>query len=165
MASPWRCGSTGSRAAVAVETDELFVAAIPQAIEALHGQEVQINWRITNKTDTVQRFLVDARGADGLEIDHREMFVVQPGAAVEHVAAVKVTEQTPWAKDDGDAPAVRSVITFGHDDVELFSGIRAHKPVEISTAVAELSVVPQQPQTILLRCRTASARPSRALCG
>jgi GNAT superfamily N-acetyltransferase len=148
-----------AQAVVAVETDGLFVAAIPQAIEALHGEEVQINWRITNKTDTVQRFSVDARGADGLEIDHREMFVVQAGATVEHVAAVKVTAEAPFAKEYDIAPAVRSVITFGHDDVELFSGIRARRPVEISTDVAELSVAPQQPQTILLQVQNRQRAP------
>lgn len=140
-----------AQAPVAVETDELFVAAIPRAIEALQGDEVAINWRITNKTDTVQRFLVDARGADGLEIDHREMFVVQAGATVEHVATVKVTGEAPYAKDNGDAPAVRSVITFGHDDVELYSGIRARKPVEFSTDVPELSLALQRPTTVTLQ--------------
>jgi len=146
-----------AQAPVAVDTDDLFVAAIPRGIEALHGDEVTINWRITNKTDTMQRFLVDARGADGLEIDHREMFVVQAGATVEHVATVKVTDQAPFAKDNGDAPAVRSVITFGHDDVELFSGIRARKPIEISTDTPELSVGPGQPRTIGLQLQNRRA--------
>ncbi|MEN6478778.1 MAG: GNAT family N-acetyltransferase, partial [Anaerolineales bacterium] len=151
-----------AQAPVAVETDELFVAAIPQRIEALHGDQVQINWRITNKTDTVQRFLVDARGANGLEIDHREMFVVQPGATVEHVAMVNVTESTPYGDENGDAPAVRSVITFGHDDVELFSGIRARKPFEISTDSAELSIAPRRSQSIQLQLQNRRDVPIEA---
>jgi len=151
-----------AQAPVAVETDELFVAAIPRSIEALHGDQVMINWRITNKTDTAQRFLVDARGADGLEIDHREMFVVQPGATVEHVAPVKVTDSTPYSKDDSSAPSVRSVITFGHDDVELFSGIRARKPIEWSTDPAAISVQPRRLQTLNLQLQNRRPEP---VCG
>ena len=134
----------------AIETDEVLVAAIAQELEPLQGSTTTIRWRIHNKRAHPLHAHIHALGADGLEIDHREGFVVPPGLSVEHVAQVKVTDKAPKAKLDGSAPAVRSIVTLDHDEVELFAGMRARAPLSLSTEPEQMTLAPNRPTTVSL---------------
>ena len=146
-------------APIGIETDELFVSAVAQDIEPLQGSETAIRWTITNKSDVRKQFLIDARGADGLDIDHREAFAVQPGASVEHVARVKVGESAKNSLDDGTAPVVRSVITYGHHEIELFTGMRARTPLNLGTSPGQIVARPGRPAIINLELHSELDEP------
>lgn len=132
----------------AIETNDVQVAAIVQELEPLQGSTVAIRWRIHNKRTAPLRVHIHALGADGIEIDHREGFVVHPGLTVEHVAQVKVTDKAPFAKPDGSAPAVRSIVTLDHDEVQLFSGMRARQPLSLGTEPEQITLVPGRSMTL-----------------
>lgn len=126
----------------AVENGDVLVAAIPSEIEPLQGTSVRMNWRIQNKGSEAIHVHLHAMGADGLKIDHRDAFTVPGGLTVEHVASVQVTDEAPRAKPDGTAPAVRSLIMLDHNEVELFSGLRARAPLSVDTHPGTLSLAP-----------------------
>ncbi len=156
----WRAGDESltiwvdreAGAPTAVETDDLLVAAIASELEPLNGTETALHWRIANKREEPLRVHIRALGADGLEIDHHEMFVVPPKGTVEHVANVKVTEDAPRAKPHtGEAPAVRSIITLDHMDVELYTGMRPRKPLSLDTDPSPISLTPGVPGEVALQ--------------
>ncbi|MFO7696395.1 MAG: GNAT family N-acetyltransferase [Anaerolineae bacterium] len=153
-----------AQAPCAIETDDVFVAAIPRDIEPLQGTAVQINWRILNKRAEPLHAHIHALGADGLTIDHREAFVVPPGLSVDHVAEVQVTAEAPHAKLDGSAPAVRSIITLDHDEVELFSGLRARKPLSVDTDPGTLSLRPGVATSVVLQVHSQLPEAAGATC-
>lgn len=139
-------------APMAVETDEVLVAAIASALEPLNGTETALHWRIANKREEALQVHIRALGADGLEIDHHEKFVVPPKGIVEHVANVKVTEEASRAKPyTGDAPAVRSIVTLDHIDVELYTGMRPRKPLSLDTDPSPISLIPGVPAEVALQ--------------
>jgi len=153
-----------ANAPCAVETDQVLVAAIPEDIEPLQGTSVRMNWRVTNKTDHAIHVYVNATGADGLSVDHREAFTVPGGLSVDHAATVQVTDKAPHAKPDGIAPSVRSVITLDHNEVELFSGLRARKPLSIDTDPENVSLSPGVPTAITLQVHSELPEGVRATC-
>ncbi|MHB1318889.1 MAG: GNAT family N-acetyltransferase [Anaerolineae bacterium] len=153
-----------AQAPCAIETDDVFVAAIPRDIEPLQGTAVQINWRILNKRAEPMHVYIHALGADGLVIDHREAFVVPPGLSVDHVAEVKITAEAPHAKLDQSAPAVRSIITLDHDEVELFSGLRARKPLSVDTDPGTLSIRPGITTPVVLQIHSELGEATGATC-
>ncbi len=136
-----------ARAPVAVETDALQVAAIASDIEPLAGSAAPIKWRVINKSAEPIQVYLHALGDEGLSIDHRDAFVVPAGQTVERVGEVKVAATASREKDDGTAPAVRSIIRLNNDEVELFSGLRVKKPLSVDTS----------PDAICLRPGAASA--------
>jgi GNAT superfamily N-acetyltransferase len=129
-------------APTAIETDEVLVAAIASELEPLNGSQTALHWRIANKRDEPLQVHVRALGGDGLEIDHHEAFVVPPRGTVEHVASVKVGESAPRSKPYGVAPAVRSIVTLDHLDVELSTGLRPRKPLSLETDPGQISLTP-----------------------
>lgn len=140
-----------ARQMVAVETDGLLVAAIPADIEPLAGSSVDVTWRVRNKGPETLQIFLHALGDKGLEIDHRDAFAVPPGESVERSAPVKVAPDAPGKKEDGTAPAVRSVLRIGEDDVEIFCGMRARKPLSLDTSPGEVSLRPGREETIRLQ--------------
>ena len=168
----WRAGEESltiwidreAGAPTAVETDDVLVAAIASELEPLNGTETALHWRIANKGVEPLRVHIRALGADGLEIDHHEMFVVPPQSTVEHVANVRVTEEAPHAKPHGEAPAVRSLVTLDHLDVELYTGMRPRKPLALDTDPATISLIPGVATEIALQlCNETEAEVSGAL--
>lgn len=139
-----------ARAPVAVETDRLAVAAIVESIEPLAGSQVKITWRLANKAAEPLPVYLYAAGDKGLAIEYRDAFVLEPGQAVERTATVKVDAEAPAKKDDGTAPAVRTTLRLGADDLELFSGMRPRPPVRFSVAPGEVAVRPGQPEAVRL---------------
>lgn len=140
-------------AITAVETDEVFVAAIASELEPLNGGETALHWRISNKRDEPIHVHVRALGADGLEIDHHEAFLAPPHSTVEHVATVKVGESAPRSKPYGVAPAVRSIVTLDHLDVDLATGLRPRKPLSLETDPGQISLMPGAPGEVGLQLR------------
>lgn len=145
-------------AITAVETDEVLVAAIASELEPLNGTETALHWRIGNKRDEPLQVHVRALGADGLEIDHHEAFVVPPHGSVEHVATVKVGESAPRSKPHGVAPAVRSIVTLDHLDVELATGMRPRKPLSLEADPAPISLTPGAPAEVGLQLHNETNR-------
>ncbi len=140
-----------ARAPVAVDTDTVMVAVIADEIEPLAGSKVTLHWRVTNKgTETIQIHL-HALGDKGLSIDHRDAWSVPAGTTVERTAQVEVAEDAPRSKEDGSAPAVRSLLRVDDREVELFVGLRARKAISLDTAPAAITVTPGVPQCVNLQ--------------
>ncbi|MHB1294997.1 MAG: GNAT family N-acetyltransferase, partial [Anaerolineae bacterium] len=140
-----------ARAPVAVETDTVQVAAIVEDIEPLAGSKVIIRWRVANKSGEELPVFLHALGDQGLAVDHRDAFTVAPGETLERAAEVAVAEDAPSRKERGAAPAVRSILRLGDDEVELFCGLRARKPLSLDTAPATVSVAPGRPSPVNLQ--------------
>lgn len=149
-----------ARAPVAVETDEVQVAAIAADIEPLTGDEVALRWRVVNKGAEPLRVHVHAVGDKGLAIDHRVTFDVAPGETAERSAPVKVAGDAPSRKEDGTAPAVRSLIQLNDREVELFSGLRAKKAFSLDTAPGSLTVAPGVPAAVALQLHNERPQPA-----
>jgi GNAT superfamily N-acetyltransferase len=140
-----------TRAPVGVETDELLVAAIPAETEPLAGSMVDLRYRVVNKRGEPLRVYLHALGGKGLGIDHRAAFEVAPGATYQHVVEVQVADDAPWSVEYGDAPAVRSILRLNDQEVELFPGIRARKPLSLDTAPGKITLAPGIAGTISLQ--------------
>ncbi len=128
-----------ARQPVAVETDRLQIAAIVSDIEPLTVSQVAIKWRLINKGTEPVRVYLHATGDKGLTIDHRDAFEAAPGQTVVRVAQVRIADDAPSKKDDGTAPAVRSVLRIDEDDLELYSGMRPRKPLALDTAPEKIT--------------------------
>ena len=152
-----------ARAPVAIETDAVQVAAIAEEIEPLTGSETRLRWRVINKGDAPIRVHVHAVGDKGLTIDHREGFSVEAGETEERVAEVKVAHDASRSKDDGTAPAVRSIVRIDDDEVELYSGMRVRRAVGLDTAPAEVTLCPGVASTIQLQLHNELERPIDSL--
>lgn len=131
-----------ARAPVAIATDEVQVAAIADEIEPLTGSKVSLRWRVSNKGAQPLRVYVHATGDKGLEIDHRVSFTVPAGETVERSALVTVADAAPSRKDDGTAPAVRSLLQLDEREVELFSGLRPKPAFRLDTAPGSVAIAP-----------------------
>ncbi len=131
-----------ARAPVAIETDAVQVAAIAADCKPLAGEPVTLRWRVINKGAQPLPVYLHALGDKGLSIDHSEAFVVPAGETVERSAPVQVEPDASSEKNDGTAPAVRSLFGVGDAEVELFSGLRVRKPLRIDTAPSQLSLTP-----------------------
>ncbi|MBC7238179.1 MAG: hypothetical protein H5T69_20230, partial [Chloroflexi bacterium] len=152
-----------ARAPMAVETDALQVAAIAENIEPLAGAETKIRWRVVNKATEPLPVYLHALGDKGLEIDHRDAFVVPGGETVERSAVVKIADDANGRKEDGTAPAVRSILRLGDKEVELFSGLRVQKPLSLDTDPAELSLAPKRRTALRLQLHSKMDRPAAAI--
>lgn len=170
----WRAGDESltiwidreAGAPTAVETDDVLVAAIASELEPLNGTETALHWRIANKREEPLRVHLYALGADGLEIDHHEAFVVPPMGTVEHVANVKVTEDAPRAKPHTDeAPAVRSLIMLDHVEVELYTGMRPRKPLTLDTDPSPVSLTPGIPGEVALQLHNETGSEVTGMLG
>lgn len=148
------------RAPVAIETNDLLVAAIPEDIEPLAGAKVAVRWRVRNKGHEPLHIHLHAVGDEGLGIDYRDTWTVPPGETVERVAQVQVTENAPYSKDDGTAPAVRSILGINEQEVELFCGLRARKRLSLDTAET-LTLTPHVPETVGLQVHSELAQPTK----
>ena len=152
-----------ARAPVAIETDGLQVAAIAEDIEPLAGSKVSLRWRVVNKGSQPVRVFFHALGDKGLEMDHRDAFDVPAGETVERTSQVKVAPDAARSKDDGTAPAIRSIIRLNEDEVELYSGLRVRKPLSLDTAPTETSVFPGTESTVKLQLHSELDRPIDAM--
>lgn len=148
-----------ARAPVAVETDALQVAALAEEIEPLAGSKTNLRWRVINKSAEPVHVYLHALGDKGLEIDHRDAFVVPAGQTEVRTAQVKVAESAPRSKDDGTAPAVRSIIRLNGDEVELFSGLRVRKPLSLDAEPAQITLSPGVPGAVKLQLHSELDRP------
>ncbi|MHB0857789.1 MAG: GNAT family N-acetyltransferase [Anaerolineae bacterium] len=151
-----------ARAPVAVDTSALHVAVLASDIEPLAGSKVTLRWRVANKGSHALPVFLHALGDQGLTIDHRDAFSVPPGETVERAAEVTLAEDAPSRKDNGTAPAVRSILRLGDDEVELFSGLRARKPLSLDTAPATVSVEPGRPSPVNLQLHSELDQPFTA---
>jgi len=140
-----------ARAPIAVETDELLVAAIAQDPEPLCGSEAGIRWRVRNKTNETKRVYIWASGDQELQIDYRTHFDLPPKATVEREAAVRISNTAPRYRKDGTAPTVRSLIQIDDQEVELFPGFVPRRPLHLDTAPPKLSIMAQQPTRVNLQ--------------
>lgn len=148
-----------ARAPVAVETDALQIAAIASDIEPLAGTEVDLRWRLINKGDAPVRVYLHAMGDKGIAIDHRDAFDVPAGETIERTASVRVAHDAPPAKDDGTAPAVKSILRLNDDEIELFSGMRVRQPLRVDTAPNDILVQPGRTRDINLQLHSELDEP------
>ncbi|NLG26345.1 MAG: GNAT family N-acetyltransferase [Chloroflexi bacterium] len=148
-----------ARAPVAVETDALLVAAMIADLEPVTGETVTLTWRVVNKTSQPLDVCLHAQGDKGLKIDYNDAYTIAPEQTLEHSAQVSIEADAPRAKDDGTAPAVRSLIRLGGEVVELFSGVRPKKALRLDTLPGSLSVTPHVAATVALQLHNARPEP------
>jgi GNAT superfamily N-acetyltransferase len=150
----------GSRAPLAVETNALQVAALPTNPEPLAGSDTVMRWRVINKGDAPLPVHLHALGEPGLEIDHRAVFEVAPRQTVIHEAAVRLAADA-HLKAEGVAPAVRSLLRLGNQEVELFPGLSPRRPVALQVLPAAVSLTPGVPGTLSLQLHSELDREAR----
>jgi len=137
-------------APMAIETNELQVAAIIENPEPLVGTVARLRWRVVNKTPRPLNVSLHATGGAGLEIDRRETFQVPPQQTWECQGQVRISEAVD-AQGNEPAPAVRSLFLIDGAEVELFSGVWAKRPIRIDVFPAKISLYPKVPSQITLQ--------------
>ena len=150
-----------SRAPLAVETDALQVAALPADHKPLAGGETVMRWRVVNKGDEPLAVHLHALGEPGLEIDCRAVFEVPPHHTVVHEAPVRVAADARM-KEENVAPAVRSVLRLGDQEVELFPGLCPRVPVTLTVVPAAVTLTPGVPCSFQIQLQSELRRPLQA---
>lgn len=143
-----------SRRIAAVETDELFAAALPADQEPPRGVETTLRWRITNRRDTPMHVSLLASGDAALAIDHRVTLTVAPGETAELHAPVRVAAAPAEQKEDRPTPYVRTLLVIDGQVLELGSGMRPRDAVEVQAEPRQITLAPGVPQAVELRLRS-----------
>jgi GNAT superfamily N-acetyltransferase len=151
-----------SRAPLAVETDEVLVAALPKERKPIKGDETSIELRIANKGVSPIELFYHVTGAKGLEVDDRGRISVPPGQTISRDVTVKVTSEAPAKLDSGCAPSVRCLAMVNDTPVELYPGFKPRPPISLSTFPESLSVQPNSDATVDLVMHNATAEPYSA---
>jgi GNAT superfamily N-acetyltransferase len=157
-----------ARAPVAIETNELFLASIPEQIEPLAGSAVPLRWRVANRRSQPLRVCLSASGDAGLAIDHHDSFTVAPGETIERTANVHVAEDASRDKPDGAAPAVRTILQLDEgapcaQQLVLYAGLRPRKPLMLDTRPARAALCPGRVGSIDLQLHSSLDEPMRAM--
>ena len=143
-----------SRRIAAVETDELFAAALPADQEPPRGVTTTLRWRITNKRGAPMHVSLLASGDASLAIDHRTTLTVPPGETAELSAPVRVSATPAEQKQDRPTPFVRTLLVIDGQVLELGSGMRPRDAVEVQAEPRHITLAPGVPQTVELRLRS-----------
>jgi len=148
-----------SRAPLAIETDQVLIAALPREPKPLKGGETQIDLRLQNKGDQPLELYCQVTGSDGIEVDHRERITVPPHEIVTREVAVKVTKDALAKLDDGCAPSPRVLVMVGSIPVELRPGLVPQTPLAISTFPEAISIDAGRQAEVQLVLRNARSTP------
>ena len=143
-----------SRTITAVETDDLFAAAIAPEISVPGGLPADMTWRFKNKKQVPIDASVIASGTEHLKLEHRSNFQLGPGEDSTIDAKVKVSVDSPEIKRGKPVPAVRSVIVIDGKAIELGTGLRPRRAIEISTHPKHPTITPGRTERIEINLRS-----------
>lgn len=132
----------------AVETGTFFAGAIAGDIEPAKGMSTTIRWRVTNKQDRPMSVSLIASGTEHIKVDKRATFTVAPGETYKIEAPVDVALDTPDVKGEKPVPSVRTICIIDGEVVELGTGFRPQKAVEVSLAPAYVTLFPGVAKTV-----------------
>lgn len=147
-------GHRQSRAVTAIETAELFAAAIVGDETPARGLKAPIRWKVVNKrAETVDVTLI-ATGTTDLQLDHRASLRLDPGATVEVLGKVAIAPDMEDIRPGRVAPSVRSILMIGGTTIELNTGLRPHAPVEVATFPEHITLAPGVARVTALQLRS-----------
>lgn len=131
-----------SRRITAVETGKLFAAALAPDLEPPRGLPATIQWRLKNKTDKPMQVSLVAVGGEFLKVDHRETLELSPSEEATLEAKVEIEANIPESKvqKDKPAPAVKTILLVDGQVIELGTGLRPQRAIEIDTHPAPISI-------------------------
>ncbi|HNT77263.1 MAG TPA: GNAT family N-acetyltransferase [Anaerolineae bacterium] len=142
----------------AVETDAFFAAAIADDIEPAQGMTTTLRWRVTNKQARPISVSLIATGNEHLKIEKRATLTLEPGATQEITAEVEIPADAPDLKPNQPVPSVRTLFIIEGEVLELGTGMRPHKPIEISLAPEHVTLLPGVAKTVQLQLHSRLKR-------
>ncbi len=157
----------------AVETDAFFAAAIADDIEPAKGMNATFRWRVTNKRAHAISVSLIATGNEHLKVEKRATLKLEPGATQEITAEVEIAADAPEIKPGRPAPSVRTLFIIEGEVLELGTGMRPRKPIEIGVSPEHVTLLPGVAKTVhiqlhsRLKCdvdATLSLAPAPGLC-
>ncbi len=135
----------------AVETDTFFAAAIADDIEPAKGMTTTMRWRVTNKQAHAVSVNLVASGNTHLKIEKRAALVLEPGATQEITAEVEIVADAPELQPGKPIPNVRTLFIIEGEVLELGTGMRPQKAIEIGAAPAHVTLFPGVAKTVHLQ--------------
>lgn len=135
----------------AVEADAFSAAAIAGDIEPAKGMSTTMRWRVTNKLVHPMPLSLIASGTEHIKLDKRATLTVAPGETVEIDAAVDIALDTPDVKSGQPAPCVRTLFIIDGEVLELGTGLRPQKAVEVSTSPEHITLFPGVATTVYVQ--------------
>ncbi|MCP4284204.1 MAG: GNAT family N-acetyltransferase [Gammaproteobacteria bacterium] len=153
------------QAITGLETNDFAAYALMNEDEPAQGIAYPVRWRIVNKRPEAVKVNLQASGEAGIDISHQAGFTLAAGKMRTLEAKVTCTVAAPkLTRDDKDkpAPSIQTQVTIGTDTISLFTGLRYHPAVAVSTEPSIPSLLPGRPQPIYLQLRN---RAGRALQG
>ena len=148
-----------SREPLAIETDQVLIAALPSEPKPLKGSDNKLALRLVNKGDQPMDLYCQVSGGDGIEVDHAERLTVPPHDAITRDLLVKVTKEAPAKLDNGCAPSPRVLVMVGGTPVELRPGLVPQTPLSLSTLPGEVTLASGQTTEVQLVLRNARPTP------
>ncbi|MBN1875514.1 MAG: N-acetyltransferase [Anaerolineae bacterium] len=138
----------------AVETDAFFAAAIAGDIEPARGLSTTIRWRLTNKQAQPMHISLIASGTDTLKVDKRATLVLAPGETWEFESPVDIALDTPDVKSGQPVPSVRTLFIINGEVLELGTGMRPRKAVEVRTTPEYVTLFPGVAKTVHIQLQS-----------
>jgi GNAT superfamily N-acetyltransferase len=146
-----------ARRVTALETGDLFAAALAPSQEPACGMAAALRWRVTNKRSAPMQLSLIATGDAALALDYRATHELAPGATIELEAPVQVAAEVAKQREHVGTPFVRSVLVIDGQVLELGTGMRPREAVEVQTEPRHVTLTPGVPQTVELRLRSRLA--------
>ncbi|MFN2609846.1 MAG: GNAT family N-acetyltransferase [Actinomycetota bacterium] len=143
-----------ARTLTAIETDDFFVAAVAPEISVAGGLPADIEWRLKNKTDKPVDVSLIASGTEHLKLEQRSNFSLAPNEESTIAAKVKVSVDAPEVKGNKPVPAVKSVFIIDGKPIELGTGLRPRRAIEVSTYPTHPLLIPGVSQRVEIGLRS-----------
>ncbi len=143
-----------SQTLTAVETNDLFAAAIAGNIEPAKGLPAPMRWKLTNKKSKPMLVSLIASGSEHLQIEYRKALTLNPGESVELSAQVQIAADTPEVKKDKPVPAIKTLLIIDGQVIELATGLRPQPAVSIELAPKYVTLFPGVSKTVNLQLRS-----------
>lgn len=139
-----------SRGITAVETEAFSIACRARSSRAPIGVSVPIRWDLDNRRPErgPLRVAVVAEGERGLGVALRRVLDVESSATL--MGAVLAATDAGARRPDDPAHVVRTTVVVGSTAVDLTTGVRVCKPVEVSAPNGCLYLTPGLPRRVAL---------------
>lgn len=153
-----------ARTIAAIETPDLFAAAVASEIEPPRGLATSIRWRVSNRSSATMKISLVASGSEYLSIAHQEAFDLEAGDSVELAGKVEVAAEVSDLKvrKGKPMPAVKTILVVDGKVLELGTGMRPRRGVEVSTDPIPVTVSPGIPRECRIQLRSRLKRAVEA---
>lgn len=151
-----------ARAVTAIETNDLFAAAIPESIAPPKGVETQMRWELRNNSAAPMTVSLIAHGTEHLKLDYRDNLTLAPDESVTKSAAVMVESKAPRIQKRHPAPALQSLLLLNGQLLELGTGLRPEPALVVETLPKRFIIAPGVERTVHLQLRNELDAPVKA---